>query len=108
MQIVIKKVKFSNAFSKLGEGEMSHEVFSTTEEYVCSVNGFKCDYNKCSYKENVCRKIETEICWATARLHKIIRFKQIQIHRVELFISNILKRHDLSQNYTKLHIWYTQ
>ena len=62
MQIVIKKVKFSNAFSKLGEGEMSHEVFSTTEEYVCSVNGFKCDYNKCSCKENVCRKIEIEIC----------------------------------------------
>ena len=46
MQIAIKKVKFSNAFSKLGEGEMSHEVFSTTEEFVCSVNGFKCDNNK--------------------------------------------------------------
>ena len=46
MQIAIKKVKFSNAFSKLGEGEMSHEVFSATEEYVCSVNGFKYDNNK--------------------------------------------------------------
>ena len=43
MQIAIKKEKSANAFSKLGEGEMSHEVFSTIEEYVCSVYGFKCD-----------------------------------------------------------------
>ena len=43
MQIASKKEKFSNAFSKLGEGEMSHEVFSTIEEYVCLVYGFKCD-----------------------------------------------------------------
>ena len=45
MQIASKKEKFPNAFSKLGEGEMSHEVFSTIEEYVCSVYGFKCDNN---------------------------------------------------------------
>ena len=45
MQIAIKKEKFANAFSKLGEGEMSHEVFLTIEEYVCSVYGFKCDHN---------------------------------------------------------------
>ena len=31
MQIAIKKEKFANAFSKLGEGEISHEVFSTIE-----------------------------------------------------------------------------
>ena len=43
MQIAVKKEKFANAFSKLGEGEMSHEVFSIIEEYVCSVYGFKCD-----------------------------------------------------------------
>ena len=45
MQTAIKKEKFANVFSKLGEGEMSHEVFSTIEEYVCSVSGFKCDSN---------------------------------------------------------------
>ena len=43
MQIAIKKEKFANAFSKLGEGKMSHEVFSTIKEYVCSVYGFQCD-----------------------------------------------------------------
>ena len=45
MQTAIKKEKFANVFSKLGEGEMSHEVFSTIKEYVCSVSGFKCDSN---------------------------------------------------------------
>ena len=45
MQIANKKEKFPNAFSKLGEGEMSYEVFPTIEEYVCSVYGFKCDNN---------------------------------------------------------------
>ena len=43
MQIAIKKEKFANAFSELGEAEMSHEVFSTIEEYACSVYGCKCD-----------------------------------------------------------------
>ena len=43
MQIAVKKEKFDNAFSKLGEAEMSHEVFSTIEEYACSVYGCKCD-----------------------------------------------------------------
>ena len=43
MQIAVEKEKFANAFSKLGEEEMSHEVFSIIEEYVCSVYGFKCD-----------------------------------------------------------------
>ena len=42
MQKAIKKEKIANAFSKLGEGEMSHKVFSTIEEFVCSVYGFKC------------------------------------------------------------------
>ena len=37
MQIAIKKEKIASAFSKLCEKEMSHEVFSTIEEYVCSV-----------------------------------------------------------------------
>ena len=45
MQIAIEKEKFANTFSILGIGEMSHEVFSTIEEYVCSVHGFKCDNN---------------------------------------------------------------
>ena len=35
--MAIKKEKFANAFSKVGETEMSHEVFSTIERYVCSV-----------------------------------------------------------------------
>ena len=45
MQIAIKKEKLANVFSKLGEGEMSNEVFSTIGEYACSVYGFKCDNN---------------------------------------------------------------
>ena len=45
MQIAIKKEKFANAFSKLGERDMSHEVVSTIEEYVCSEYGFKYDNN---------------------------------------------------------------
>ena len=45
MQIAIEKRKFGNAFSKLGEGEMSQEVFSTIEEYIFSLYGFKCDNN---------------------------------------------------------------
>ena len=57
MQIAIKKEKFANAFSKFGEGKMSHEVFPTIEEYLCSVYGFKCDNSineekgKCSKKD---------------------------------------------------------
>ena len=60
MQIATIKERIANAFSKLGEGEMSHEVFSTIEEYVCSVYGFKCDNNI----NEVIRKMfeETEIC----------------------------------------------
>ena len=79
MQIIIKKEKFANACSKLGEKEKSHEVFLTVEEYVCSVYGFKCDsnINEVSNKKNVWRKIETEICRTTSRLHKTIRSKQI-------------------------------
>ena len=55
MQIIIKKEKFANACSKLGEKEKSHEVFLTVEEYVCSVYGFKCDsnINELSNKKNV-------------------------------------------------------
>ena len=33
---------FANAFSKLGEGKISHDIVSTIEEYVCPMYGFKC------------------------------------------------------------------
>ena len=42
VQITIKIEKIVNAFSKLVQGEMSYEVFSTIEEYLCSLYGFKC------------------------------------------------------------------
>ena len=42
----MKNDKFTDIFSKLGEGEIPYEIVSATEEYVWLTYGFKCNRHK--------------------------------------------------------------
>ena len=107
IQIVIKKEKFANVFSKLGEREMSHEVFSTIEEYVCSVYGFKCDKNV----NDLIRKMSEERSKPKSTERPLDCIKSLDPNKFppcRAVLKQHIKRHGLLQNYTKQHIWHTQ
>ena len=105
MQIVMKKEKFTNAFSKVGEAKVSHEVFSTIEEYVSSVilsvtvninEVRRKTFEERSKPKSAERSLD---CIKSLNPNKFLPCRAV---------SNILKGHGLLQKYTKLHIWHIQ
>ena len=111
MQKAIKNEKFANAFSKLGEGEMPHEIISTIEQYVCSIYGFKCDrYINEVIKKMLEERSKPKPAERPLDCISIVQNQYIQtsFHHVELFLSDISNGHGLLLSYPKLHFWRTQ
>ena len=86
---------------------MSHEVFSTIEEYVCSVYGFKCDKNV----NDLIRKMSEERSKPKSTERPLDCIKSLDPNKFppcRAVLKQHIKRHGLLQNYTKQHIWHTQ